>query len=188
MPTRVTEFIQQTASLSTSGWERFLEDIYGELRRLAGSVLKENAGCATIEPTSLAHEAWARLAGDRKFKSREHFLAVAAVAMRGILVDAARARMAKKRGGQLERVTLHSQINQKSAPETDLMDIHEVLRQLEEVDPRRARIVELKVFGGMTMNEIASVLGVSLTTTEADWRLARAWLGARLAIRSPDES
>jgi RNA polymerase sigma factor (TIGR02999 family) len=154
-------------------------EVYAALRDLAGRYWRRHGAGHTLEPTSLVHEAWLKLAESSAFSSREHFLAVASRAMRQVLVDRARARGADKRGGGWERVTLANV----GRPEdtADLLDLDEALTALGDLDPRGCDIVQMRVFGGMTSPEIAAALGVSLRTVEADWRLARAWLVARLA-------
>jgi RNA polymerase sigma factor (TIGR02999 family) len=139
-------------------------------------------GDYTIEATALAHEAWARLAGrdDARWKDRNHFLAVAAIAMRGILVDEARARGARKRGGDARRVTLAPTISGPASDPIDILDLHEALEALAALSGRQARVVEMRYFGGLTVQEIADTLGVSRATVDGDWRLARAWLARRL--------
>ena len=180
MTSPVTAFLKEIHSEDLEGWNEVLPLIYGELRAHAKALLNRSDRKGAIEPTSLAHEAWAKLCKDRRFESREHFLAVAAVAMRGILVDQARERAALKRGGDQHGITLHSMLAAGKADGLDLVDLDDTLRELSELDPRRARVVELRVFGGLKHEEIAKVIGVSLSSVEADWRLARAWLSAHL--------
>lgn len=180
MTSPVTAFLKEITSKDVEGWNEVLPLIYSELRAHAAALLGRQDGPAAIEPTSLAHEAWAKLSTDRRFESREHFLAVAAVAMRGILVDHARAKGAQKRGGAHQGITLHSMLAAGEAEGLNLVDLDDTLQKLADLDPRRARVVELRVFGGLKHEEIASVVGVSLSSVEADWRLARAWLSAHL--------
>jgi RNA polymerase sigma factor (TIGR02999 family) len=157
--------------------------VYEELRSLAGRYFVRQPA-QTIQPTSLVHEAFLRLAdpgsSGGRFRDREHFCAVAATAMRQILVDRARRRSAQKRGGEARPVTLVSGLASAPGPDLDVIDLDRALTELAAVDPRRARVVELRYFGGLTTEEIARQLGRSTRTVELDWRGARAWLIARL--------
>jgi RNA polymerase sigma-70 factor (ECF subfamily) len=178
MTNSVADFLRETTSVRAGDWSEALPLIYEELRSQAASILGRQAASCTLQPTALAHDAWIRLSANREFESREHFLAVAAVTMRGILVDHARARAAAKRGGDRNRITLSAVAAVGPASGPDLVDLNDVLEKLAAVDARRARVVELRVFGGLTHPEIARVLGISLSGVEADWRFARAWLAA----------
>lgn len=159
-----------------------MEVVYAELRTLAGSYFKGQPTGHTLQPTALVHEAFLRLArvDVDKFRGREHFFAVAATAMRQILTSHARARRADKRGGGAAQVTLTNLVVPDEHSTVDMVLLDDVLRQLEELNPRQARIVECRFFGGLTVQEIANVLGVSVTTVEKDWRRARAWLATEL--------
>ncbi len=154
--------------------------VYEELRRLATRYYRRAAGA--VEPTSLVHEAFLKLeAHGGPWRDREHFMAVAATAMRQVLVDRARRMGASKRGGGWHRVTLRG-VGTRGESETvvDLLALNEALDALAERSPRQARIVELRFFGGLSAPQAARHLGVSLRTVEQEWRRARAWLGARL--------
>jgi len=159
--------------------------VYEHLRALAGHVFRGQPASHTLQPTVLAHECFIRLIDrDRvAWTDRRHFLAVCAIAMRGILADHARAKNAAKRGGDgWRRVTLaDTPAAAARSADVDLIGLDEALTTLAERSPRQARIVELRFFGGLTMPEIAEELDVSLSTIEADWRMARAWLSAELA-------
>jgi RNA polymerase sigma factor (TIGR02999 family) len=176
---RVTSILRDMGAAG-AGWELALPQLYGELRSIADQALRRVGGAHSVEPTSLVHEAWARLAAREGWEDREHFLAVAATAMRGILVDLVRARQAERRGGDWKRVTLDSRIAERSGRGLDLLDLHDALDELVALDPRHGRIVELRAFGGMTLPEVARVLGISLTSAETGWRCARAWLRGRI--------
>lgn len=159
--------------------------VYEELRALAGRYFLRQPE-QTIQPTSLVHEAFLRLAtpsaeagAPPRFRSRGHFAAVAATAMRQILTDRARRRAAKKRGGGERPVTL-TNVGTPSGREVDVIDLDRALTELAQIDPRRARVVELRYFGGLTVPEVAEQLGRSVRTVELDWRGARAWLATRL--------
>lgn len=155
-----------------------LEAVYKDLRAIAGSMFGDQPQNHTLEPTALVHEAYLKLMTGRQvcWEGRTHFIAIAAKAMRQILVDHARAKRAQKRGGGSDRVTLTGLALDGSGEQFDALDLDESLRRLGEEDKRQARIVELRFFAGMKPAEIALVLGVSERTVELDWRLARAWL------------
>lgn len=164
-----------------------LDLLYSELRSLAGSFFRGQAAAHTLQPTALVHEAWMRLA-DRdgsEVNDRSHFLALAATAMRHILVDHARAKSAAKRGGDRERVMVESQWGglepAGGSDPADVVALDDALSRLAELDPRQAKIVEMRVFAGMTVDETAEALGVSPRTVDLDWRMARAWLSRELA-------
>ena len=155
-----------------------LSIVYGELRRLAASYLSRERPGHTLQPTALVHEAYLRLIDQRQidWSNRAQFVGIAAVMMRRILVNHARDRVAAKRGGGAEHVPITLAGEGIGAPEVNLLDLHDALNDLAETDPRKARIVELKFFGGLTTGEIAETLGVSTATVERDWKFARAWL------------
>jgi RNA polymerase sigma factor (TIGR02999 family) len=136
-----------------------------------------------LQPTALVHEAYVKLVGHTppEWNNRTHFLAVAARAMRQILADHARRKRADKRGGGNVRVTLDASITPPAERDKDLIALDDALTRLLEVDVRKHRVVELRFFGGLTMDEIADVVGISKTTIESDWRTARAWLKAKLS-------
>lgn len=160
------------------GPDRLLPIVYNELRRLAASYLSRERQGHTLQPTALVHEAYVRLIDQRQidWTNRAQFLGLAAVMMRRILVNHARDRIADKRGGGAEHVPLTLAGEGVGAPEVNLLDLHEALTDLSESDPRKGRIVELKFFGGLTTEEIAETVGVSVATVERDWKFARAWL------------
>lgn len=150
-----------------------LDAAYAELRRVASAWVRRHR-VGNVSPTSLVHEAWMRVAQRNDFKDQSHFRAVAALAIRHVLVDLARAAARTKRGGGLERVTLS---NLGTAPASfDILALDAALRELEVAEPRLARVVDLRFFGGHTHEEIAVVLAVNTRTVESDWRKARAWL------------
>lgn len=163
--------------------EQLLPLVYDELRALAGSFFARQPAGHTLQPTALVHEAYVKLVGSQniEWQSRAHFMAVAAKAMRQILVNHAIAKNAEKRGGDWSRVTLSEAAVQEAAPDVDLEALNEAMQRLEALDDRQVRIVEMRYFGGLEMNEIAHVLGVSLSSIEKDWRMARNWLKRELA-------
>ncbi|MEO0651085.1 MAG: ECF-type sigma factor [Planctomycetota bacterium] len=168
--------------------EELAETVYLDLRRLARSLFEGEKPGLTLQPTALAHETYLRLADYEgiAWKSRSHFLAAAATAMRRLLAEAARKRRQLKRGGAYERVTLTGLEAHNEAPEWDLLDLEDALQDLAHHKPRHARIAELRYFGGLQMNEIAKVLGVSQTAIDRDWAKARAYLATRLRSTRDD--
>jgi RNA polymerase sigma factor (TIGR02999 family) len=161
--------------------------VYDELRRLAHVVRGGRAG-DTLNTTALVHEAYLKLASSRtlEVKSRPHFFALAARAMRQILVDAARRQLAQKRGGDAPpTVTLDESIFQDPLRPSQLVALDDALARLDAIDPRRARVVEHRIFAGLTADETAALLGVSRPTVERDWRAARAWLAVELEEAGP---
>jgi RNA polymerase sigma factor (TIGR02999 family) len=157
--------------------------VYEELRRLAARQLRRERRDHTLQATELVHEAFLRLAGaDADWRDRAHFLAVAARAMRRVLVDHARARQRQKRSGGSLFVTLDTSVGtpKGEAQVTDIIALDRALRELEEHDPRKARAIELCLFAGLTGPEAATALGVSEPTVRRDLRMARAWLTTRL--------
>lgn len=160
----------------------FTSTVYDQLRALAGGYFKRQPDGHTLQPTALVHEAFLRLAQQdaSRFNDREHFFAVAATAMRQILASHARKRRASKRGGDRAQVTMTNLVVPDGGQDVDLLALDEVLRQLESLNERQARVVEYRFFGGLTLPEIAKVLDVSITTVEKEWRRARAWLAVEL--------
>lgn len=161
--------------------------VYTDLRALAGSYFRHQPADHTLQPTALVHEAYLRLIDQTgaSWNSRAHFFAVAAKAMRQILVNHAYKRGALKRGGDRHKLTLLDAVHADSALSVaDLLALHEVMNALAELDERKCSVVEMRIFGGSTMEEIALVLNVSKTTVESDWRFARAWLARQLGGES----
>jgi RNA polymerase sigma factor (TIGR02999 family) len=156
--------------------------VYDELRALAGAYLaREHAG-HTLQPTALVHEAYLRVSAQSQvqWKNPAHLRALSAIAMRRVLVDHARGKLAAKRGGGQERVTLGGDLVGAEDAALDALELDAALVRLAAVDERRARGVELRFFGGLTNREVAEELGVSESTVEADWRFAQAWLKREL--------
>jgi len=178
----LTLLILQWRNGEESVVDRLLPILYDELRRLAQSYLSAERSGHTLQPTALVHEAYLRLVElDRlDWRGRAHFLGLAARVMRQVLVDHARRHRAAKRGGG-RRVTLE---DAKWVPEprpTDVLELEEALRELGEIDPQKSRIVELRFFGGLSVEETAEVLGVSPRTVKRGWRAARTWLSRELS-------
>lgn len=155
--------------------------VYAELKRVAAAYLRRERPGQTLQPTALVNEAYVRLAGQHpRFQNRAHFCAIAANAMRQILVERARARNAQKRGGGAARVTLDEGLAPAPGPAIDLSALDEALTRLAALDAQQARIVELRFFGGLSVDETADVLGVSPATVKRHWSVARAWLAREL--------
>jgi RNA polymerase sigma factor (TIGR02999 family) len=157
---------------------RLLPLVYGELRRLAEKYLRGERAGHTLQPTALVHEAYIRLVEQTgaTFNDRAHFFAVAARAMRHIIVDHARGKRAARRGGGHRRQPLERALALSEQPDAYLLALDESLQRLAQIDPQAARIVELRFFGGMTVDEIAEVLEISARTVKRDWGMAKGWL------------
>jgi RNA polymerase sigma factor (TIGR02999 family) len=169
--------------LAFSGGDRGALDemvplVYEELHRLAAHYLGAERSNHTLQPTALVHEAYLRLINQRQvdWRNRAQFMGVAAGIMRRILINHARDRAVSKRGGSREQVSLSLVEASAAGPQVELIDLEEALERLNVLDARKARVVELKFFGGLTMDEIAEVLDISRATAEREWSFARAWL------------
>ena len=156
--------------------------VYEELRQLAHKYMSGQRAGHTLQTTALVNEAYLRLAGqgDPGFANRSHFLAVAATAMRQVLVDYARSALRQKRGSGAKAVTLDEAAILSPEPTREILDLNEALEKLAALDPRKARVVELQYFGGLSQDEIAAILDVSAVTVRRDWTFSRAWLYAEL--------
>jgi RNA polymerase sigma factor (TIGR02999 family) len=158
---------------------RLIDLVYPELRRIARLHMRKEAAGHTLQPTALVHEVYLRIFGAAPVRvlDRAHFFALAARQMRRILVDHARARQAAKRGGDAVKLPIDAgAADPASAGTEDVIAVDEAIEKLEQLDPRAAKIIELRFFAGLTEKETAQVMGVSLSTLRADWRFARAWL------------
>src|SRR5438270_6109890 len=175
-----TLYLGQLGQGDESAAERLMPIVYHELKSLADSYFRGQPSDHTLQPTALVNEAFMRLIDQTgmQWKDRRHFLAVAATAMRQILTDHARRVQADKRGGGWRQVGLEG-VHVDGADDQQVLDVlalDDALQKLAQLDPRRHRIVELRFFAGLTMEQIAEELGVSLATVELDWRATRAWL------------
>ncbi|MHC4216835.1 MAG: sigma-70 family RNA polymerase sigma factor [Planctomycetota bacterium] len=175
----VTELTQGDASAA----EKLMPLVYDELRGLANRYFRREAPGNTLQPTTVVNEAFLRLVDQSSaaWNNRAHFVGVAARAMRQVLVDHARRRGAEKRGGGWARVTLSEAGSAPELGRVDVLALEEALDGLAALDERKARVVELRFLGGLSNEEVAHVLGVSVTTVEGDWRVARAWLRRELS-------
>ncbi len=170
--------------------DRLVPLVYAELRRLAQGHMRRERDGHTLQTTALINEAYLRLidAGQMRLENRTHFFAVASRLMRQILVDFARSRGYQKRGGGAQQVSLDEALVIGQPRDEDLVALDEALSALAEVDERKARVVELRFFGGLTEDETAEALKVSLGTVRRDWRLAKSWLLLKLSGESLDEA
>jgi len=170
--------------LDRAGLDRLFVLLHDELRRLAWGRLRTERVSHTLQPTALVHEAYLRLvkAANLPASSRARFLAIAARAMRQILIDHARRNGRQKRGGDRERVSFTDGVDPSGGEAFDLIDLHDSLARLGKLSPRMESIVEYRVFAGMTMQEIANALGVTRRTVQEDWRVASMWLRRELDV------
>jgi RNA polymerase sigma factor (TIGR02999 family) len=181
----VTKLLEDWRSGEETAREQLWPLVYDELRRLSGHYMRDQKEGHTLQATALVNEAFLKLAGaDVEAESRGQFMALAARAMRSILVDHARSRGRSKRGGEAARVTLDEGVAMSGESLDGMLDIDRALLRLADLDQRKADIVELHTFGGLTYGEIAGVLGVSESTVRADMRFARTWL--RTALENDD--
>ncbi len=183
LPPQVTAALARWNAGGTEAAADLLPLVYDELRRLAASYLRRQRPGHTLQPTALVNEAYLRLADkvSPAWRNRVHFFAVTAKIMRGILVDHARARAASKRGGSAVLVPLSEAAVAADSRASDLLALDEALERLADFDPRKARIIELRFFGGLSLEETADLLGVSVPTIVNDTRKARAWLLKEIA-------
>ncbi|HXU33363.1 MAG TPA: ECF-type sigma factor [Thermoanaerobaculia bacterium] len=163
--------------------DRWFPLVYEELRGLAGNLLRDKGAAVTIEPTSLVHEAYLRLLGQRRldWHDRLHFLRIAARIMRRVLVDHCRGRLAQKRGGAQVVLDLEEVAAATAPRPIDVLVVDRSLSALEAFDPQQAQLVELRFFSGLTIEETAEALGISKATVKREWALAKAWLARDLA-------
>lgn len=161
--------------------------VYDELRSLASGFFRDQKPGHTLQPTALVHEAYLRLVDQSiEWQNRNQFFVVAAKAMRSILVDHARTRGREKRGGSFKRIPLNeADATPAMVDESTVLDIDEAMIRLAELDERKARLVELRFFGGLTSEQAADALGISRSTAAEEWRMARAWLYAQLQDDAP---
>ena len=160
--------------------------VYDRLRLLAQKLLRQESAAHTLQPTALVNEAYLRMVGQNQvnWQGKTHFFAIGAKMMRRILVDHARRKLSKKRGGGMHRIELADDLCVSNRNDEDVLAIEEALEKLSELDPRQAQIVELRFYGGLTVEEVAEVLGVSKRTVESDWTMLRAWLRRELSGES----
>jgi len=187
---QVTQLLMAWSQGENSALERLTPLVYEELRRLAHRYVGTERAAHTLQTTALVNEAYLRLVdgGRVNWQDRAHFFAVSARLMRRILVDWARSRHAQKRGGQPQQVTLNEALVLSRAHGEDLVALDEALQKLSELDARKGQVVEMRFFGGLSVEETAAALSVSPDTVLRDWRLAKLWLLRELGgERNPDE-
>lgn len=178
----ITQLLVKWGGGDKAALDELVPLVYGELRKLAAGYLRRRSGSDTLQPTALVHEAYVRLA-DQSSISMEHraqFFGLAAKIMRDILVDHARKRLAAKRGGDQLRLSLTEAERFGHKPEVELLALDDALKQLATTNPQHSRVVELRFFGGLTIDETARVMSLSHATTERHWSFARAWLQREL--------
>lgn len=183
MQSEATRILCSISDGDRSGTDRLLEIVYDDFRRLAQSYLQPETLSNTLQPTAIVHEAYLKLIdhGQVDWRGRSHFFAVGAKAMRQIIVDHARRRSAGKRGGGRQRITLDDRITISARRDEDVLAIDDALEKLNEIDPQRAKIVELRFFGGLTNDEVAEAMELSTRTVSRQWASTRAWLRRELA-------
>lgn len=174
----------------TAALDDVIHAVYKELRRMAGRYLRLEHPGHTLQPTALVHEAYLRLIDQTQvsWQNRAHFFAVAAQMMRRILVDHARTKQRDKRGGSARTLSLDEVLDVVKGREADLVALDEALESLTGIDPRKGRVVEMRFFGGLSVDETAEVLAVSPQTVMRDWKLAKAWLYKELKSAAHDDA
>lgn len=178
----VTQMLRAMSEGEASAPERLLPIVYDELRRLAHGYMKNERSDHTLQATALVHEAYIQLVDWKNvsWQNRAHFFAAAAQMMRKILVDHARERNALKRGGGARTIALDDAVSFPDQSNVDLMSLDAALSELESFDPQQAKIVEMRFFGGLTIEETAHAIGVSDSTVKREWQIAKAWLYNRM--------
>jgi RNA polymerase sigma factor (TIGR02999 family) len=175
---QVTQLLKQWQEGNEQALEALMPLVYGELKRLAGSYLRRERPDHTLESAALVNEAYLRLVDQThvQWQNKAHFFGIAAQMMRRILVDHARSHKASKRGAGMPALALDEAVAQVQSQSIDLLGLDEALEKLEKVDPQQSKIVELRFFGGLSIEDAANVLGISPATVKRDWAAARAWL------------
>lgn len=179
---QVTLLLNQASRGDRRASDALVPLVYDELQGRARKLLSREGPVRPIDTVPLVHEAYLRLVNQSKveYQGRTHFLALAAIQMRRILVDEARKRKARVHGGGLARITLHEELVTAPEKALDLLDLEEALEELTRLNPRQGRLIELRFYSGQTVKETAETLGIAVGTAEKDWRMARAWLERRL--------
>lgn len=188
-PKEVSRLLADCGDGDQAAFIQLLPLVYDELHRLASSYMSRERPDHTLQTTALVNEAYLRLAdqGDARWQDRVHFFAVAAKVMRQILIDHARRRTRAKRGGNQTRLSLDEAAILSDERAADLLALDEALSQLASLDPRKSRVVELRFFSGLTIEEVAEVLKVNPKTVARDWAMARAWIHRELAAVTRDK-
>ena len=185
---RTSRLLARVAHGDEAAASELLSELYEELRQIARGCMADERRDHTLQPTALVHEAYARLfaGGAPELEGRGHFVRLTARAMRNVLIDHARARRAQKRGADEPREALDHTLAAFQQEAGEFLDLAAVLERLEDLDPELARIVELRFFGGLTMDDIAALEGLSVPTIERRWRVARSWLRGELGAAGVD--
>lgn len=182
-PENITQLLMKWSHGDQKALDKLMPLVYSELRRLAGNYLRRERPGHTLQPTALVNEAYLKLIDQKRarWQNRAQFYGVAAQLMRRILVDHARQHQAAKRGGSdQQRLSITGAEKLVQQPQVDLLALHEALEGLATLDPQQERIVELRFFGGLSIEDTAEVLGIGHATVERDWNMARAWLRRKL--------
>ena len=185
----ITQYLEELEHGDPSAVGRLLPFVYDDLRALADAMFRDQRDNHTLQPTALVHETYLRLLGSthKSYEGRRHFYNVAAMAMRQLLTDYARSRGARKRGGDRKRVVLEERAQEAQLDGLDLIALDEALEELARLDPRMARVVELRFLAGLTNKEVADILGMAERTVSLDWQMARTWLRRHLSDK-PEEA
>jgi RNA polymerase sigma factor (TIGR02999 family) len=183
----ITRLLADWSKGDRQALEKLTPLVYDELRRLASRYLRQERSGHTLQSTALVHEAYLKLVGQTRvrWQNRAHFFGIAAQMIRRILVDYARARHAAKRGAGAEKLSLDEAIALPGSPDLDLVALDDALEGLAQIDSRQSRLVELRFFAGLTLEETAEVLQMSLATAKRDWVAAKAWLAREVRRQSP---
>ena len=189
-PNQVTELLTAWSRGDQSALDQLIPLVYGELHRLAKRCLRRERPGHVLQTTALVNEAYLRLTGAQtvRWQNRAHFFAISAGLMRRILVDFARSRNVQKRGGEAQRVSLDEALAVAIEPDTDLVALDDALTALARLDERKSRVVEMKFFGGLSVEETAEVLKISPETVMRDWKMAKVWLLRQLNGEAKDEA
>jgi RNA polymerase sigma-70 factor, ECF subfamily len=181
-PQEISVILKDWSGGDRASADALLSLVYDELRKIAGQYLRKEKSGHTLQPTALVHEAYMKLIdiSDISWNDRAHFFAVSASIMRRILVDHARGKLTEKRGGDIQRISLDDVDSFSDEPDIDLLAVDEALKELCKFDELQSRIVELRFFGGLTIEETAHVAGISPATVKREWAMAKAWLHRKL--------
>lgn len=186
----VTQLLSDARGGAPGAHDQLFAIVYAELRKIAANYMRRERADHTLQATALVHEAYMQLVDQTRvnWQSRAHFFGVAAQLMRRILVDHARNQGAQKRGGNAQVLSIDDSIGMAAVSEVAFDELDEALNRLQVLDADQAKIVELRFFGGLTVEEVAEVMGVSTATIEREWRMARAWLHQQLTAERPGRS
>jgi RNA polymerase sigma-70 factor, ECF subfamily len=181
---QITEYLAELNLGNEMAFDELIPLVYDELRKMAKRCMNQQNQGHTMQTTELIHEAYLKLAEkkEKDWVNRSHFFGVAAKAMRHILVDYARGKQTEKRGGSPQQVTLDENAIVSKNSSSEMLAVHEALKKLGELDQRKVNVVEMKFFGGLTMEEIADVLNISPETAKRDWKFSRTWLLRELSV------